>query len=132
MRITMSFSKALQTFAVHCPNCRCPALGTNGRNRLCKAAAKKKSKWWKEPPCEWCHAAPTVVEQATYAMQTNVENWGQYLKDSDSWPVDVPEHLKLGARVHAPFQTPGGKQEMRLAKVIGRYSNEEAHFTLIS
>ena len=68
------------------------------------------------------------MEQANFAMQTNEFNWGQYLKDGDSWPVDVPEHLKLGAAVMAPLQISGGKQDMRVAKVIGRYSNDEGPF----
>jgi hypothetical protein len=125
----MAFSKPSITFAgVHCPNCRCPELGMNSMNRLCKASAKKGSKWYKEPPCEWCKAAPTVVGLAHAAMDTCIENWGAYINDEASWWDGYnglqSELFEIGERITAPFQVPGGKEEHLKGVVIGRFKDD--------
>ncbi len=125
----MAFIKPSVTYpGIHCHNCRCPELGMNSMNRLCKASAKKGTKWWKEPPCEWCKSCPSVVSFANSAMETNIQNWGPYINDEASWLDGYnglqSESFELGARITAPFQVPGNKDELMKGVVIGRYKNE--------
>jgi hypothetical protein len=70
----------------HCHNCRCPEIGQNANNELCKLSAKVGSSHYKRPPCVWVASDSTVTESANRAARFRQTNWGKFVGDGAEWP----------------------------------------------
>jgi hypothetical protein len=80
----------------HCHNCRCPVIGQNASNDLCKNSAKVGSAHFKRPPCVWADSDSTMIENANKAARFRLNNWGTFVDDEAEWPA---QKFQLGDEV---------------------------------
>jgi hypothetical protein len=82
----------------HCHNCRCPEIGQNASNELCKLSAKVGSTHYKRPPCVWVESDSTVTETANKAARFRQTNWGKFVDNDAEWPA---QKFNFGEEVKA-------------------------------
>jgi hypothetical protein len=92
---------------------------------MCKAAAKKGSKFHKSPPCEWVHCEPAVLEEAVRVSEVNTENYGDYYCHPQLWPF---KRYAFNEKVMARTYIQSEKEEKwRPATIIGGFRREKVH-----
>jgi hypothetical protein len=82
----------------HCHNCRCPEIGQNASNELCKTSAKAGTANFKRPPCTWAASDSTIIEAANRAARFRQLNWGTLVENDAEWPT---QKFNLGEKVMA-------------------------------
>jgi hypothetical protein len=93
----------------------------NKLNRMCKDAARKGSRHYKKPPCEWVDCEPGVLVEARDSQASRVESYGAYQTHTEGWFSTV---WPLNSKVFAE-KIVAGKDVFRPATIIGGYHQPE-------